>query len=208
MRVDVVPGAEEIAGYYDTIAAGEGFQARMYVQPHDRLRMKRTETILGLVLPFAPQVLELGCADGIWSAWIAARVGRLVGIDVARPCIRRCRSLGLGNAVFVHGRLEDLEDPGTFDLAVATEVLEHVPDPAGTLARLSELARGVLVSVPINEKPNPRAFEVEAFHRPLANGDGSGHIWSFRRETVRALFSELWHYEEVGICAIALGRRE
>ena len=74
------------------------------------------------------------------------------------------------------------------------------------MSLLRWLSNRVLATVPINEDPNPDAFSVEAYCRPQKPGDGTGHIWAFRPDTFQALFNEVYHYEDNGVSAIALGR--
>lgn len=206
LQIADIPTAAERRAFYESVAATDGFQARMYYTPHNVKRGQRTRELLGMILPFAPKVFELGCADGIMSRWIAARCQYLVGIDIAGVCIRRCEALGLPNAEFHRGELEDIASIGDFDLAVATEVLEHVPDPQETVHRLGSMARGILATVPTNEEPTATAFRTDRYHHPQWIGDGAGHITSFRRDTFCALFRDIWHYEEFGITALVVGR--
>jgi len=85
-------------------------------------------------------------------------------------------------------------------------VLEHLRDPEAFMATARKLGKGILATTPINESPNPRAFSVEAAANPVTNGDGSGHIWCFREDTFRALFDEVWWYEDNGVTALIVGR--
>lgn len=224
LRIDRVPSLTEIAEFYEAISAEPGFQERMYQAPFQRQRFRRLQEILTLVLPFTPYVLEVGCADGKLTRWMAQRAKLITAIDVSPPCIQRCRELELPNVEFVLASIEEyyriwdrthqwrkLPQPSRkhpqHDLAVASEVLEHCIDPAAEMERLRIMAWGILVSVPISENPNPDAFSVEAYRNPRKAGDGSGHIWSFRPNTFRTLFEQVWHYEEVmGLSAIILGR--
>lgn len=206
-----MPPAEEIKAFYDTVSAVDGYQERMYRHPHDFDRMARNKRLLSIALPFCSQVLEVGCADGMMSSWIAERVESLVGIDMARSCIERCRALNLPNADFFRVRLEDFltdeyaDDVG-FDLVVLTDVLEHVPDPRGMMEALRGVTDFVLASSPINETPNPKVFDVKAYQNPWKIGDGSGHIWYYRADSFRALFSHIYHYESNDVTAFVFGR--
>ena len=212
LRLEHVPTPEEVRAFYDTIAAEPGFQAGIYRADHQCQRFRRLKELLSIILPFAPRVLEVGCGDGLLTRWLAARADWVVGIDMARPCIERCRALGLSNVAFFHGTLEEYEEKLLesgwygFDLAIASEVLEHTFDPAEEVARLGRLASVILATVPITETPNPDAFSIEAFRHPKKAGDGTGHIWCFRPDTFKALFKHIYHYEEIGVSALILGR--
>jgi len=203
LRIEKVPTKRQIERFYNDIAAAP-YQARMYeTQPHARDRLRR---LLDLV-PIGGRVLEVGCCDGYVSRDLAARADWLVGVDIAGACVERCHALGLDNAEFVQGTIEELAaDLGEFDLVVASEVLEHQRKPDEFLRLLSTLAPRVIVTVPISENPNADTFSVEAFHNPRKAGDGSGHIWCPRPDTFRALFDEIEHYEDNGVSAIIVGR--
>lgn len=205
MRLSEIPSDEEIVAFYNAGTAKPGCQERMYEAAHRKDFLARLQRLLSVILPFAPRVLELGCADGLISQWIAPRVRCLYGIDIAKPCIERCEALELSNATFLLGRLEE-HSLGFFDLALAMDVLEHTRDPYRTIGRLRMLSLRILASVPINENPNLDAFSLAAQENPQKIGDGSGHIWCFRQDTFRAVFQEVYHYEDNGITAIILGR--
>jgi ubiquinone/menaquinone biosynthesis C-methylase UbiE len=75
---------------------------------------------------------------------------------------------------------------GSFDLAAAIEVLEHVPDPERTMAEMARVAaRHVLVSVP--REPLWRGLNLArgAYVRDLGNTPGHVNHWS-KRSFVRA----------------------
>lgn len=206
-RIDNVPDRTAILKYYEATASLPGFQAKMYQAHHRRQTWQRVQDLLSLVLPFTPDVLEVGCADGLVSQWIAPRVTELQGIDIVPGCIYRCIDLDLDNAIF---GIMDAADIGKmdsdFDLIIAMDVIEHLQDPLAFIEVAREKAGALFVTTPINEQPNERAFDVDAYKEPRAIGDGSGHIWSFDASTFAGLFDEVWWYEDNGVTAIILGR--
>lgn len=216
MRLREIPPPEERRRFYDAIAAPPGWQERMYVRDHEKRRWEQVMGLLeSLLLLRGGRVLEVGCADGLMTASIARRADWVVGVDVAAPCIERCEALGLENASFFCGTLAEFEESELaagwretgFDLAVASEVLEHTEDPAEELDRMRRWARWILASVPITEIPNETgAFSVEASRHPRKQADGTGHVWYFRPDTFKALFSEIVAYQDNGVCGIVLGR--
>jgi len=205
MRIEKIPSARAIQSFYDTIAEMAGYQERMYQADFQKQRLGRVKELLAPMLPLCQKVLEVGCADGMLTRWLAERVAHVVAIDRARPCIERCEKLGLEDVTFVHGTLRTVKDTD-FDLAVASEVLEHCVDPEAEVERLRGMAKVILATVPISEMPNERAFFVDAYLQPEKAGDGSGHIWAFRPDTFKALFSEIQHYEDNSLSAIVIGR--
>jgi 2-polyprenyl-3-methyl-5-hydroxy-6-metoxy-1,4-benzoquinol methylase len=136
-------------------------------------------------------VLDVGCGEGVLTARWAQELGSrpVVGIDLDDAELRaewdkRRRE----NLEFRAMRAENLPfADGEFDLAAAIEVLEHVPDPAHTVAEMARVAsRHLLVSVP--HEPLWRVLNVArgAYLRELGNTPGHVNHWS-KRAFVRLL---------------------
>jgi 2-polyprenyl-6-hydroxyphenyl methylase / 3-demethylubiquinone-9 3-methyltransferase len=111
------------------------------------------------------QVLDVGCGGGILSESMARAGAQVLGIDLAQPVLDVAELHALEGKVEVKYRAvaaEDLavESPAAFDLVTCMEMLEHVPDPAVTLAALANLVKpgGDVVVSTLNR--NPRAFAV------------------------------------------------
>jgi 2-polyprenyl-6-hydroxyphenyl methylase/3-demethylubiquinone-9 3-methyltransferase len=110
-------------------------------------------------------VVDVGCGGGILSEAMARRGARVLGIDLARPVLDVAELHALQSGVSVeysHLAAETLaqQRPGEFDLATCMEMLEHVPDPAASLAALAKLVRpgGDIIVSTLNR--HPRAFAV------------------------------------------------
>ena len=103
---------------------------------------------------------------------------RFVGIDLPDPALAahwRAQHLAAGFADITCLPFPD----STFDLVLAIEVLEHVPDPSAALAELDRVASGALVmSVP--REPIWRAANLARGKYVGALGNTPGHInhWS------------------------------
>ncbi len=129
-------------------------------------------------------VLDVGCGEGILTArWAARRpAGEFVGVDLADPALGAywSRHSGTPNLRFDTMEAGALDfDDGAFELVAATEVLEHVPDPAAALAEMARVtARWLLVSVP--REPLWRVLNVArgAYLPQLGNTPGHLHHWS------------------------------
>jgi SAM-dependent methyltransferase len=134
----------------------------------------------------APEsVLDVGCGEGVLTAEWAERLGdrRIVGIDLDDPKLRaeweRRRRDNLDFRVEEATALSFADDE--FDLAAAIEVLEHVPEPAATVAEMARVAkRWVLVSVP--REPLWRGLNMArgAYWGSLGNTPGHVNHWSKR----------------------------
>lgn len=97
-----------------------------------------------IVATFAPyrrsnRLLDVGCGAGSFLE-AAARAGwEAHGVEVSRPAVEHVRRLGF--EVFA-GELERANYPdGHFDVILASEVLEHVPDPRAMLGEVARLLR-------------------------------------------------------------------
>jgi 2-polyprenyl-3-methyl-5-hydroxy-6-metoxy-1,4-benzoquinol methylase len=144
-------------------------------------------------------ILDVGCGEGVLTADWAERLGdgRVVGIDLDDPKLRaEWEQRTRPNLEFVVQEATSLPfRDGEFDLACATEVLEHVPDPEATVAEMARVASGhLLVSVP--REPLWRALNVArgAYWRDLGNTPGHVNHWS-KRDFV-ALLSRYGTVEE------------
>jgi SAM-dependent methyltransferase len=134
----------------------------------------------------APEsVLDVGCGEGVLTLEWAERLGdgRVIGIDLDDPNLRaEWAGRSRPNLEF---RVEEATSlsfaDGEFDLAAATEVLEHVPDPEATVAEMARVARRwLLVSVP--REPLWRGLNMArgAYLRDLGNTPGHVNHWSKR----------------------------
>jgi 2-polyprenyl-3-methyl-5-hydroxy-6-metoxy-1,4-benzoquinol methylase len=130
-------------------------------------------------------VLDVGCGEGVLTERWAASLGDrpVVGIDLDDPKLAdEWSTRQRPNLSFQVNPASDLPfDDGSFDLAAAIEVLEHVPDPERTVAEMARVAkRHLLVSVP--REPLWRMLNVArgAYVRDLGNTPGHLNHWSAR----------------------------
>jgi ubiquinone/menaquinone biosynthesis C-methylase UbiE len=137
-------------------------------------------------------ILDVGCGEGVlihkWAGRIAP--GRVVGLDLEDPAIQaEWENRQAPNLSYRVMKAENLPfADGEFGLASAIEVLEHVPDPAHTVAEMARVAGGghLLVSVP--REPLWRGLNMArgAYLRELGNTPGHVNHWS-KRAFVRLL---------------------
>jgi len=154
----------------------------------------RRRFLLGDVTPGA-RVLDVGCGEGTFTAELVAMGASPVGVDVAEAALRRARARVPG-ADFVRVQF-DGELPfadGSFALAWASEVIEHVGDTArwlSELRRVLEPGGVLLVTTPSHGRLRVALGGVERFSPPL--GDHL-HLYT-RRSLARTLrefgFSEV-----------------
>ena len=107
------------------------------------LRLDHIDRLAGVS---GKQVLDVGCGGGILSESMAARGAQVTGIDLGEKPLGVAKLHLLESGLNVDYRAISAEDlaadqPGSFDLVTCMEMLEHVPDPARTVAACAALAR-------------------------------------------------------------------
>jgi SAM-dependent methyltransferase len=139
-------------------------------------------------------VLDVGCGEAVLTQRWAEELGdgRVVGIDLDDAKLRgewaRRERPNLELIAVADDPLPLPFGDGEFDLVAAIEVLEHVPDPARTLAEMRRVARShLLVSVP--REPLWRALNMArgAYVREL--GNTPGHVNHFSKRAFVELAS-------------------
>ena len=126
---------------------------------------------LGWIRELAPlegrDVLDVGCGGGILSEAMARSGARVAGIDLSDKPLKVAQLHLHESGLEVHYEKISAEDlsktkPGTFDVVTCMELLEHVPDPASTVAACARLARtgGRVFFSTINRNPKSYVFAV------------------------------------------------
>jgi 2-polyprenyl-6-hydroxyphenyl methylase / 3-demethylubiquinone-9 3-methyltransferase len=113
------------------------------------------------------QILDVGCGGGILAESMAARGGLVTAIDLAEKPLKVAELHLLESGLHVdyrHVSAEDLarEQPASFDVVTCMEMLEHVPDPAATVAACAALARpgGHVFFSTLNRNPKSYLYAV------------------------------------------------
>jgi len=114
------------------------------------------------------EVLDVGCGGGILAEAMARAGAKVTAIDLSEKALGVAKLHQLESGIVgVEYRLvaaETLaaEHPGRFDLVTCMELLEHVPDPASTIAACAKLAkpRGLVVFSTINRNPKAYLFAI------------------------------------------------
>ena len=106
------------------------------------------------------RVLDVGCGGGIFAEALARIGANVTGIDLSEKGIGVARLHQYESGTSVDYRLVAaetlaLEMPAAFDVVTCLELLEHVPEPASTVAACSALVRpgGIVVFSTINRNP-------------------------------------------------------
>ncbi|MBI3899089.1 MAG: bifunctional 2-polyprenyl-6-hydroxyphenol methylase/3-demethylubiquinol 3-O-methyltransferase UbiG [Gammaproteobacteria bacterium] len=128
------------------------------------LRLNFIDERVGLA---GKSVLDVGCGGGILAESMTARGARVTGIDLgdAPLAVARLHLKESGCDVdYRHVSAEDFarERPRTYDVVTCMEMLEHVPDPASTVAACAALVKpgGHVLFSTINRNPKAWLFAI------------------------------------------------
>ena len=113
------------------------------------------------------RVLDVGCGGGILSESMASRGATVTGIDLSEKALGVAKLHLLESGRSVDYRLssaEDLatEEAGSYDVLTCMEMLEHVPNPASTIAACAALVKpgGHVFFSTISRNPKAYLFAV------------------------------------------------
>jgi 2-polyprenyl-6-hydroxyphenyl methylase / 3-demethylubiquinone-9 3-methyltransferase len=112
-------------------------------------------------------VVDVGCGGGILAEAMANRGGVVTGIDLSQKAlgVARLHLFESGQHVTyreISAEALAVEAPGSFDVVTCMEMLEHVPDPASTVAACAELVKpgGHVFLSTLNRNPKAYLFAV------------------------------------------------
>jgi 2-polyprenyl-6-hydroxyphenyl methylase / 3-demethylubiquinone-9 3-methyltransferase len=112
-------------------------------------------------------VLDVGCGGGILAEAMAAQGARVTGIDLSEKALGVAKLHQLESGAQIDYRLISAEAlassaADTYDVVTCMELLEHVPEPASTIAACAQLTRpgGMVVFATINRNAKSYLFAV------------------------------------------------
>lgn len=141
------------------------------------------------------KILEVGCAHGGYVALLGWAGFEATGTEMS-PWVVEFGRKNFGVRTLA-GRVEDLALPaGSFDVVVLNDVLEHLPDPVGTLTHCARLlAPGGFF---VLQTPEYKEHLAEADLRRTGDlflkhmdGNNDEHLYLFSRRSAAVFFARL-----------------
>ncbi|MDR2031398.1 MAG: bifunctional 2-polyprenyl-6-hydroxyphenol methylase/3-demethylubiquinol 3-O-methyltransferase UbiG [Azoarcus sp.] len=127
----------------------------------------RLDWIDGLAKLAGKDALDIGCGGGILAEGMAARGANVTGIDLSEKILSVARLHLFESGLDIDYQLIAAEDfaathAGRFDVVTCMEMLEHVPDPASTVAACTRLLRpgGQAFFATLNRNPKSYLFAI------------------------------------------------
>lgn len=145
---ELQPSTDFLADLYDRVVRHDRNRDAAESRAGIARRMRYVATLLELIsCKSLPKALDFGCGLGATSRLLAAAGVAAVGYDASS--VRNCYVKDAG--LVIATSYEELRSHGPFDIVVCDNVLEHMPNPAETIAFLAAVTsqEGVLyMSVP------------------------------------------------------------
>lgn len=129
------------------------------------------------------RLLDVGCGSGDWLASMQGRGWNVIGVDFDQHAVSVARGRGIDVR---QGGLEEQSFPTShFDAVTLNHVLEHVPDPIGTLSECWRVLKheGILVLF----TPNSGSLGHGVFRRDWRGLEPPRHLQIFRHSSMKAL---------------------
>jgi 2-polyprenyl-3-methyl-5-hydroxy-6-metoxy-1,4-benzoquinol methylase len=140
-----------------------------------RFRLLKTLEHLKLIVDPNDTVCDFGCGNGGLIREIEKEIpNQIWGYDLMPNNIADAVSKGSNNIKLCDFVVDPNKEVKYPDIAICTEVLEHLIDPDGFLIRLRENN----VKAIIASSPN---YETPIYHAP-------GHLWVFNGDTYKEMF--------------------
>ncbi len=136
-------------------------------RPLHQINPLRLDWIDALASLKGKKVVDVGCGGGILAEAMAKLGANVKGIDLAEKPLKVAQLHGLESGVAVDYEAISAEDlaareAGQYDVVTCMEMLEHVPDPAATIAACSQMVKpgGWVFFSTINRNPKSFLFAI------------------------------------------------
>jgi len=167
MAPKIAPASRELTAFYSARTSWRS-------QGEERMRLRKAAALASV--PPRAAVLDIGARDGGLRRFLPEGV-KYQGIEIAPEFTRP--------DVLIRDISKGIPFPdGSYDFVFSIDVLEHVPNPFGTLTEIHRVLTptGVLIL----SVPNPYHFK-EIVWNVFRIPDRQGHIYGWTRQTMTTL---------------------
>lgn len=181
----------DLMAFYDDVACRvAAVQPLMYRNPN---AMARFERVLELAsqAPRRWTCLELGCCEGLMTSRLIKLFRSIDAVEISAVLLDRCpRS---PKVRYFWSDAQTWRPARThYDVAIMSEILEHLHDPMAAIRRYAAIAGRLIVSCPVTEPVNQAgAFDASLIGREQRIADATGHIWYMDMDGFLSLFDGL-----------------
>ena len=165
------------SGFYEPAPARGGALVRELHRLNNAIRLRELDGMT------PGRLLDVGCGKGRFLAAASAAGWDAMGVEYAPASAEAARAT-YGVEV-VAGDFLELDLPRDFDAVTMWHVLEHLPDPAGAVARARDLVRPggrIVISVPNGDSLQAHLGGERWFHLDLPR-----HLFQFTPRSLSAL---------------------
>ncbi len=151
----------------------------------------KCEVVLKEVKSKTGAILEAGCGEGEFTRFLYKKYGKsasLEAFDISRSCVAKAQKK-CPNVSFRVGSIYEIPKGRSYDLVVASEVLEHMDDPALAVQSLLNVCQGYLFLTVPNE-PLWRILNMARGKYLGRLGNTPGHVQHWNKRSFQKLVLE------------------
>ncbi|MCX7014576.1 MAG: class I SAM-dependent methyltransferase [Candidatus Sumerlaeota bacterium] len=182
--------------------AREAFYERFHASRGEchSLRMERDFTyreicrLLKPLLKSGDRVVDIGCGPGALTLYCAMHGCRATGYEISAKAVDLARKAAerfeLGNVDFVNADVAEADLGTPADLAICSEVLEHLPNDGAMLERINSLLREggrLFLTVPSSDAPLHRL--AMRLHGRNRFDEEVGHVRRYNEAEIASLLT-------------------
>jgi SAM-dependent methyltransferase len=167
---------------YRTPDAAEAERLGRWRELGARSKAAHVRALCGRVGLKPRSLVEIGCGDGALLAQLRGFAAVMDGFELSGPAAELARrAVPEARRIEAFDGFEVPAESDSYDLAILSHVLEHVPVPGPLLAEAARVADEVLVEVPLEDNRSAA--------RPAKREEAAriGHLHAFARADVREL---------------------
>jgi cyclopropane fatty-acyl-phospholipid synthase-like methyltransferase len=127
-------------------------------------------------LPKDMKILDLGCGRGEFLEYaVATGITLLEGVDFDPVCVKMSSEYAPCYLADIN-RVDEVLDNKSYDLILASHVIEHLQDPRNTIEMLLPFAKYFIIAVPNPLRPNVIFYAIKRY-----NYSNLGHYYAWDR---------------------------